>query len=194
MASRTSPLGWTAEARDLRTREDDAVPRLAVPLLAVLALLAPTSAAIGTSGTSGTSGTTIPSTGTSCVSEPLRSGYAFIGTVASTSADGRDVRAADSSTPQPNTATSVDRSSATGTRYEFHPLTPASTDEDDPCTATHEVAAAPAAPPEPPATTVSTGAFVTALVALGVVAVVGTAAAFLIPNRRRRNRRRRRRA
>lgn len=188
MASRTSPLGWTAEARDPRTREDDAVPRLAVPLLAVLALLAPTSAAIGTSGT------TIPSTGTSCVSEPLRSGYAFIGTVASTSADGRDVQVAGSSNPQPNPATSVDRSYTTGTRYEFHPLSPTSPYEDSLCTATHEVAAAPAAPPEPPATTVSTGAFVTALVALGVVAVVGTAAAFLVPNRRRRNRRRRRRA
>lgn len=189
MASRTSPLGWTAEARDPRAREDDAVPRLAVPLLAVLALLAPTSAAIGTSGTSGT---TIPSTGTSCVSGPLRSGYAFTSTVASTSADGRDVQAVSSSNPQPNPATSVDRSSATGTRYEFRPLSPASPYEDDLCTATHEVAAA--APPEPPATTVSTGAFVTALVALGVVALVGTAAAFLVPSRRRRNRRRRRRA
>ncbi|MFG1634790.1 hypothetical protein [Pseudonocardia alni] len=177
------------------------MPPLAVPLLAVLALLAPTSAA---SGTSAAIGTTIPSTRTSCVPDPLRSAHAFTGTVASTSADGRvaqvrtddgrDVQVAGSPNPRPNTATSVDRSYATGTRYEFHPLNPAGPHEDTLCTATREVAAAPAVPPEPPATTVSAGAFVTALVALGVVVLVGTAAAFLVPSRRRRNRRRRRRA
>lgn len=177
------------------------MPRLAVPLLVALALLAPASP---TGGTSVPGDRAHPSARASCISDPLRSEYAFTGTVASTSADGRvaqvrtadgrDVRVVGSSNPQPNAATTVDRSYATGTRYEFHPLNPASPYEDNVCTATHEVAAAPAAPPEPPATTVSTGAFVTALVALGVVALAGTAAAFLVPSRRRRNRRRRRRA
>lgn len=177
------------------------MPRLAVPLLVALALLAPASPA---GATDAAGETARPSARTSCVPGPLRSEHAFTGTVASTSADGRvaqvrtddgrDVQVVGSSNPQPNTATTVDRSYATGTRYEFHPLNPASPYEDNVCTATHEVAAAPAAPPEPPATTVSTGAFVTALVALGVVALVGTAAAFLVPSRRRRNRRRRRRA
>ncbi|GAA1837920.1 hypothetical protein GCM10009772_14420 [Pseudonocardia alni subsp. carboxydivorans] len=177
------------------------MPRLAVPLLAALALLAPTSA---TGAATAASGTTSPAARASCIADPPRSAHAFTGTVASTSADGRvaqvrtddgrNVRVVGSPTPRPSTATSVDRSYATGTRYEFHPLNPASPYEDNLCTATHEVAAAPAAPPEPPVTTVSTGAFVTALVALGVVALVGTAAAFLVPSRRRRNRRRRRRA
>ncbi|MFE7199176.1 hypothetical protein ACFU8R_02775 [Pseudonocardia alni] len=177
------------------------MPRLAVPLLAALALLAPTSPA---GATDAAGETARPSARTSCVPDPLRSAHAFTGTVASTSADGRvaqvrtddgrDVQVAGSPNPRPNTATSVDRSYATGTRYEFRPLNPASPYEDNICTATHEVAAAPAVPPGPPATTVSAGAFVTALVALGVVVLVGTAAAFLVPSRRRRNRRRRRRA
>ncbi|MER5673207.1 hypothetical protein [Pseudonocardia alni] len=177
------------------------MPPPTVPLLVALALLAPTSA---TGAASGTSAATSPAARASCIADPPRSEHAFTGTVASTSADGRvaqvrtddgrDVQVVGSPTPRPSTATSVDRSYTTGTRYEFHPLTPASPYEDNICTATHEVAAAPATPPEPPATTVPTGAFVTALVALGVVALVGTAAAFLVPSRRRRNRRRRRRA
>lgn len=178
------------------------MPRLAVPLLAALALLAPTSA---TGAATAANGTTSPAARASCIADPPRSAHAFTGTVASTSADGRvaqvrtddgrDVQVVGSPTPRPNTATSVDRSYATGTRYEFRPLNPASPYEDNICTATHEVAAAaPAVPPGPPATTVSAGAFVTALVALGVVVLVGTAAAFLVPSRRRRNRRRRRRA
>ncbi|GAA4979155.1 hypothetical protein WHI96_03885 [Pseudonocardia tropica] len=191
------------------------MPSLAVPLLATLALLAPTSAAGAAGAAGGTTGmgqssaasrssaAPNPAATASCVPDPRRSEDAFTGTVASTSTDGRvaqvrtddgrDVQVVGSPTPRPNTATSVDRSYATGTRYEFHPLNPASPYEDDLCTATHEVAAAFAAPPGPPATTVSTGAFVTALVALGVVALVGTVAAFLVPSRRRRNRRRRRR-
>lgn len=178
------------------------MPRLAVPLLAALALLAPTSAA-DAAGAAGETSAASPAARASCIADPPRSAHAFTGTVASTSADGRvaqvrtddgrDVQVVGSPSPQPNAATTVDRSYATGTRYEFHPLGPTSPYEDNICTATHEIAAVPQAPPEPPATTVSTGAFVTALVALGVVALVGTAAAFLVPSRRRRNRRRRRR-
>ncbi|WP_224391129.1 hypothetical protein [Pseudonocardia sp. ICBG1293] len=174
------------------------MPRLTVPLLVALALLAATSVP------GGPGETTIPTSGASCISEPLRSEHAVTGTVSSTSTDGRiaqvrtddgrEVQVVGSSSPQPNAATTVDRSFTNGAHYEFPPLGSTSPYEDDIGTATHEVAALPGTPPEPPATTVPAGAFVTALVALGIVALAGTAAAFLAPSRRRRNHRRRRRA
>lgn len=87
-----------------------------------------------------------PSARASCVAEPVVSPHAFTGTVLTTVREGRvaEVRTDDGrivevvGTPAagPGAFTTVDRTYAPGTRYEFHPLDAASPYDDNACTAT----------------------------------------------------------
>lgn len=92
----------------------------------------------------GTAAGATPSAWASCAQPPAVSQHVFAGTVTSTERDGRiaRVRTDDGQdvevdgTPSATGGTSVDRTYAVGTRYEFHPLNATSPFQDNACTST----------------------------------------------------------
>jgi hypothetical protein len=87
----------------------------------------------------------------SCFQTAIASADKFTGTVTATSNkgrtatvrtdDGKTVTVMGSEAAEPNSATTVDRSFAVGTRYEFHPVNDTDPYLDNACTATHAIGA-----------------------------------------------------
>jgi hypothetical protein len=120
----------------------------------------------------------------SCVTEGLRSPWAFEGVVSTVRSERRiaTVRTYDGSTVEvrggsPRAMTSVDRTFEPGGRYEFHPVNDSSPFEDNSCTATRllSVGPVPAAAPGSSSNRPQTVALV-AIVTVGLLALTGLVA------------------
>jgi fermentation-respiration switch protein FrsA (DUF1100 family) len=121
----------------------------------------------------------------SCIGTPTPAKTVFTGTVTGTSHAGRQatVRMTDGRTVTVNgtpdldaAATSVDRTYENGATYEFHVLNDASPYEDNACTATKLIGAAPAA---------SASRISTAALAIGGAVVLAIVALLIVVLRRR---------